>query len=231
MEKIEYTICPITIENLDSVNQDCWQSREAQLTLLKQQEILGFGAWVGSICIGSLHCYRVTLPVWDDTLFPEYGRKKLTDWPLGWPLIAAKEKNLLFQGPVWGHSCFHVGRLLDTHHSTSEYIGKGIGKALLIASINWAKTHEYSAIIAIGGSKTVFEYNPVMGCLPWTSYLNNGFSVKAIEEEGKNPPWWIKEWDNKIINEQIDDVLAVEDDYNSICARLMVLDFDNTQSE
>ncbi|MCL1794994.1 MAG: GNAT family N-acetyltransferase [Oscillospiraceae bacterium] len=226
MNKLKYTIEPITIKNLDSVNQDCWDNRDVQLKIIASQEILGFGAWIDSVCVGSLHCYKIVLPEWDDSLFPAYGKNRLEDWPLGWPLLAAKAKNITFNGPVWGHSCFHVGRLVNTHHSDPQYLGQGIGKALLAASIDWAKKHEYSAIIAIGGSKIVPEYNVVMGCLPWTTYANSGFRVAAFEEDGIKAPWWTlpqMNWDSPTIRNQIEEALHNKENLENICARLMVL--------
>ena len=226
MNELKYTVKPITIENLDSVNQDCWENRDVQLKILGLQEILGFGAWIDSVCVGSLHCYKVDLPEWDDSLFPAYGRNRLEDWPLGWPLLAAKAKGIVFNGPVWGHSCFHVGRLLNTHYSDPQYLGHGIGKALLTASIDWAKKHEYCAIIAIGGSKIVPEYNMVMGCLPWTTYSNSGFHAAALEEDGMKAPWWTKggvNWDSPDIKKQVEEALRNKDNLENVCARLMVL--------
>ena len=223
-------ISPITKENIDSVNQDCWEDRGTQLKIFESQEILGFGAWMDSACVGSLHCYKINLPEWDDSLFPEYGRKRPEDWPLGWPLLAVREKGLKFDGDVWGHSCFHVGRLVNTHNSDPRYLGQGIGKALLTASINWAKSHKYSAIIAIGGSKTVPEYNMVMGCLPWTTYANGGFRVEAIEEDGLNAPWWTKDWDNPNIKKQVEAALREKNSIENVCARLMVLHLKNNRS-
>jgi len=221
MTELKYEIKPITAENHETVNGDCWEHKSE---LFETQEILGFGAWNDDGCIGSLHCYKVSIPDWDDSLFPDYGRRQPEYWPLGWPLLAAKEKQLSFSGPVWGHSCFHVGRLINTHHSEPQYLGQGIGKALLAASINWAKSHEYSAIIAIGGSKTVPEYNMVMGCLPYTTYANNGFRVAALEGDGKDAPWWAQEcFDAPTLKAQAEDALQ-KNDIENMCARLMVLD-------
>lgn len=224
MAELKYTIAPITPENYESVNGDCWESRKIQQKLFETQEILGFGAWEGPACVGSLHCYKVTLPEWDDSVFPEYGRRRLEDWPLGWPLKAAKAKQLSFRGPVWGHACFHVGRLINTHHSERAYMGQGIGRALLAASIAWARKHEYAAIIAIGGSKIVPEYNVVMGCLPWTTYANSGFHVAALEEDGLKAPWWTEAWDDATVKGQVEEALQNKDNLEKICARLMVLD-------
>jgi len=226
MTELKYAIEPITVDNYESVNSDCWENKEIQQKLFETQGILGFGAWSDSVCVASLHCYKVSLPQWDDSLFPEYGRRRLEDWPLGWPLKASKEKQLCFRGPVWGHSCFHVGRLVNTHYTDPQYSGHGIGKALLTASIDWAKKHDYSAIIAIGGSKIVSEYNVVMGCLPWTTYVNSGFHVEALEEDAMRAPWWTKggiHWDSPDIKKQIEEALRNKDNFENVCARLMVL--------
>ena len=96
MNKGEFQIRPIESKDLDYVPDWCWENRQTQMRLLELQEILGFGAWEGDVCVGLLHCYSVTLPQWDDSNFPGYGRKRLISWPLGWPLLAAKGKGLQF---------------------------------------------------------------------------------------------------------------------------------------
>ncbi len=72
----EVIVRPIRREDLDCISGACWQNRETQIRLLEQQRILGMAAWQGDTCVGSLHCYRVSLPDWDDSNFPGYGRKR-----------------------------------------------------------------------------------------------------------------------------------------------------------
>ena len=226
MNELDYIIKPITLSNLEAVNQDCWQSRDAQLKLLSRQEILGFGAFIDGVCVGSLHCYKIESIDIDDSLFPNYARNRLEDWPLGWPLLALKAKGIVFSRPIWGHACFHVGRLVNTHHSDATYISKGIGTALLEASIDWAKEHNYAAVVAHGGSKKVSEYNMIMGCLPYTTYERYGFKVVAIEENGQKAPWWTtvgESWDDEKLQAQLKAAYVDNIDFSDIAARLMVL--------
>jgi GNAT superfamily N-acetyltransferase len=218
-------IRPIESSDLDRVAGVCWENRETQIRLLELQEILGLAAWDRSLCVGQLHCYRVTLPQWDDESFPGYGRARPVSWPLGWPLLAAREKGLRFDGPIWGHACFHVGFTgPDAGHADRAYFGRGIGSAMCRASVRWASEHGYSAVLAQGGTKAAPEYNVWMGCLPWTTYARMGFACAAQEEDGQQLPWWAKGEASpeamKQVQEAVDGGTAVAD----LCARLMVLD-------
>ncbi|MGC9347396.1 MAG: hypothetical protein ACP5JG_04580 [Anaerolineae bacterium] len=219
----EWTIRPIYADDLDDVSGMCWENRETQQRILEKQEILGIGAWDDeNVCVGQLHCYEVTLPEWDDSDFPGYGRARLEDWPLGWSLLAAREKGLEFDGPVWGHACFHVGVLPDTLQADTEYFRRGMGTALLEASVAWAQKHNYDAIIAHGGPRIIPAYNTMMGCMPWTSYAKLGFETKAFEEDAERLPWWA-ETKGEGIKAQVNRALAEGHEIKDIVARLMVL--------
>lgn len=218
-----YTIRPIYEKDLDAVASMCWENWETQLRILDKQQILGFGTWDDNgICIGSLHCYKVSIPDWDDCNFPDYGRARLQDWPLGWPLLASREKELQFSGPVWGHACFHVGILPNTWQANPAYFHRGIGTALLEASVAWAHRHAYAAVIAHGGSKIISAYNTMMGCMPWTSYAKLGFETKAFEEDALKLPWWVDTKGEEIKN-QVERALEQGHKLEDINARLMVL--------
>jgi GNAT superfamily N-acetyltransferase len=224
MTKGEFHIRPIELKDLDRIAGTCWENRQTQIRLLELQEILGFGAWEEDACVGLLHCYSVSLPQWDDSNFPGYGRANLVSWPLGWPLLAAKEKGLEFR-PVWGHACFHVGWTLGAPRADPKYFGRGIGTALLKASVKWAREHDYAGIIAHGGTKVAPAYNVWMGCLPWTTYSSMGFQCVAMEEDGKQLPWWTKNEEQPELMAQVREAIAAGRGYDELCARLMILRF------
>ena len=224
MKETEIVVRPIEAPDLDRVAGACWENRQTQIRLLELQEVLGMAAWEGARCVGQLHCYRVSLPDWDDSNFPGYGRKRPVSWPLGWPLLAAKEKGLRFDGPVWGHACFHVGFAApDAHSADRTYFGRGIGSALCRASVDWAREHGYSAVLAQGGTKAAPEYNVWMGCLPWTTYARMGFACAAREEGGRGLPWWAKGDARPEVMKQVQDVIDAGRSAEELCARLMVL--------
>lgn len=224
MNEPAYIICPITAPDLERVSRACWDSRDIQLRILETQDILGFAAWQGEYCIGSLHCYRVTLPAYDDALFPGYGRAKPEGWPLGWPLLAAQELGLTFDGPVWGHACFHVGYAgPDAARADRSYFGRGIGTALCEASLAWAREHGYAAVLAQGGAKVAPEYNVWMGCLPWTTYTRLGFECLANEVKGTELPWWMQAGDIPAVQEQARRALEQGCSAQDLGTRLMLL--------
>lgn len=208
---------------MDDVARNCWENRETQQRLLDAQEILGIGAWERSCCVGQLHCYSVALPQWDESNFPGYGRDKPVSWPLGWPLLAAREKGLRPIGPVWAHACFHVGFTPDAHKADPAYFGRGIGTDMCHASVQWAREHGYAAVLAHGGTKVVPEYNLWMGSLPWTTYAGMGFECVALEEDGRRLPWWAKGEASPQVMEQVHEAIDAGRSPDELCARLMVL--------
>ena len=223
--KEEIEVRPVALADLDRLAGACWENRQTQLRLLDSQEILGMAAWQGSQCVGLLHCYRVTLPDWDDSNFPGYARARLVSWPLGWPLLAVREKGLQFDGPVWSHACFHVGFTSpETHRPDRRYFGRGIGTALCEASLEWARGHGYAAVLAHGGTKAAPEYNVWMGCLPWTTYARMGFQCTAQEEDGQSLPWWARGEASPEVMKQVQEHLDAGRKPDDLCARLMVLD-------
>ena len=226
MSESDVVVRPIEQSDIDCVAGTCWESRETQMRLLEQQGILGMAAWQGPLCVGLLHCYSVTLPKWDDTNFPGYDRKRPVSWPLGWPLLAANEKGLRFDGPVWAHACFHVGFSgPDARHADRAYFGRGIGTAMCRASLQWAREHGYAAVLAQGGVKTAPEYNVWMGCLPWTTYAQMGFDCLALEEDDRQLPWWAKGEASPEVMKQVQAAVDSGCEANALCTRLMVLRF------
>lgn len=214
MTESEFQIRPIESRDLDQVAGACWENRQTQIRLLERQDILGIGAWEGAVCVGQLHCYCVALPQYDDSNFPGYGRARPVSWPLGWPLLAAKEKGMSFDRLVWGHACFHVGFAgPDVRHADRAYFGRGIGTAMCRASVQWAQ----------GGTKTAPEYNVWMGCLPYTTYSQMGFDCLALEEDGRQLPWWAKGEASPEVMKQVQAAVDSGCEANALCARLMVL--------
>ncbi len=210
--------------DLDNVSGACWESRGAQLRLLDRQGILGMGVWEGDTCVGLLHCYSVTLPAWDDSDFPGYGRARPQSWPLGWPLLVAREQGLAFDRPVWGLACYHVGYKVGARGPDPAYFRKGIGAALLGSAVNWGREHGYAAILAHGGPRAVPAYNVWMGCLPWTSYLALGFGCLAMEEGGQRLPWWARAGGaSPEAVAQVEEAVSAGKAPAELCARAMLL--------
>ena len=217
-------IRPIRPADLDRVGGACWESRDVQRRLIDTQGILGMAAWEGETCVGLLHAYHVALPAWDDSLFPGYGRANLLSWPLGLPLLAARDKGLHVDGPVWGHACFHVGFTSpETHRPDRSYFGRGIGTALCEASVAWAREAGYAAVLAHGGTKAAPEYNVWMGCLPWTTYDRLGFECVAMEEDGLRLPWWADGKASPEVMRQVQEHLDAGGQPGPLCARAMIL--------
>lgn len=223
------SVRPIEPDDLDCIPLDCWpQRRETVERLFAEQGTLGMGAWEGDRCIAQLHCYRVTLPDWSDRNFPEWAQDRFLRWPLGWPLQRAQALNLRVDGPVWGHACFHVGRLrAETGESLppdARYFGHGIATALCRESVRWAREHGYAAVLALGGSQELFDYAVWFGVLPWTTYARQGFQTIALEEDGIRLPEWAQGQSPLDVQGQVYAALAVGNHVEDLCGRLMLLD-------
>ena len=140
-------------------------------------------------------------------------------------MLAAKEKGLRFDKPVWAHACFHVGWALGASGADPKYFGRGIGTAMLRTSVKWAREHDYAGVLAHGGTKVAPAYNTWMGCLPWTTYAAIGFECVAMEEDGRQLPWWTKNEEQPEMMEQVHRAIAAGRGYDELYARLMLLRF------
>ncbi len=77
---------------------------------------------------------------------------------------------------------------LETH-----YLGRGIGTALCQASVQWAWEHDYTAVIASGAPRGVFEFAAWSGHLPWSTYAKLGFQALSDPKPGDEPDHWISD--------------------------------------
>ncbi len=223
------TVSPIRAGDMERIPLDCWSEDPGAIRrLFDEQETVGMAAWEGDRCVAELHCYRISPPQWENASFPEWTRDRGHLWPLGWPLQMVRTLDLQFDGPVWAHACFHVGRLRAddgmAHPSDPSYFGRGIGTALCKASIQWARDHGYAAVLALGGPKELFEYACWFGVLPWTTYARQGFDTLAIEEDGERLAPWTQGDAPPLVTEQIEAALAVGRPVEDLCGRLMLLD-------
>ena len=66
-------------------------------------------------------------------------------------------------------------------------------------------------------------YNVCMGCLPWTTYIDKGFTTVTLEENGERLPWW-KDKDHPELRRQLPEALAEGYGPKEFNAHLMVLD-------
>jgi GNAT superfamily N-acetyltransferase len=202
---------PIEPAELDRVVLRCWPDRDALDRLFDEQGTIGMAAWEGDRCVAQLHCYRVPLP--DGTN---------ENWTVGGNWWDGKEDsqthtdhqnwgpgrlNPPFTGPAWCHSCFHVGRTLESYREEMElkfssiaeasrkgrepgYSGRAIGTALCEESIRWARQHDYVAVLAPGAPDGLFEFAAWAGHLPWTTYAKLGFETVDVPEHGDELPGW-----------------------------------------
>lgn len=189
-------IGPIERTDLESVPLRCWPDRETIEQLFDLQGTIGMAAWDGRDCVGQLHCYRVSLPDVHPSCRPE-----CKDW---WS-EAAPQAGLPLRGPAWCLTCFHVGRTQDTfarEDSVSEqakgilkgtdsrYHGRGIGGGLCKAAVQWAREHNYMAMLAPGAPVGMFTFATWAGHLPRSTYERLGFrAADTICEDDILPNW------------------------------------------
>ena len=202
---------PIEPAELDRVVLRCWPDRDALDRLFDEQGTIGMAAWEGDRCVAQLHCYRVPLPNGTNESWTVGGN--WWDWKEGVQTFTGDEDwrprslSFPFTGPAWCHSCFHVGRTLESYREEMElksssmtearrkgrepgYSGRGIGTALCKESIRWARQHDYVAVLAPGSPDGLVEFAAWAGHLPWTTYSKLGFEAVDLPEHGDElPPW------------------------------------------
>jgi GNAT superfamily N-acetyltransferase len=105
----------------------------------------------------------------------------------------------------------------------SQYHGRGIGTALCQASVQWARTHGYAVVLAMGAPDDLFAYAVWTGHLPWTAYARLGFEVAALEEEGAELPGWARGNSPPEVMAAVEAALAAGRPPSEIRERLMVL--------
>ncbi len=200
---------PIEPAELDRVVLRCWPDRDALDRLFDEQGTIGMAGWEGDRCVAQLHCYRVPLPDgtnehwtvggnWWDGKEDSQTHTDHQNWGPG-------RLNLPFTGPAWCHSCFHVGRTLESYRKEIEvgwsphapgtepgYSGQGIGTALCEESIRWAREGGYVAVLAPGAPDGLFKFAAWAGHLPWTTYAKLGFERVDVPEHGDELPGWAR---------------------------------------
>jgi GNAT superfamily N-acetyltransferase len=220
---------PLTLEDTKRVDLRCLpEENDVLARLFEDQGTIGMGAWEDGRCIGMMHAYRVKLPDYSEDDFPEWAHANPLLWPLGWPLRYCKERGIGFDGPVWGHACFHVGRTEGGDGGGApwdrRYFSRGIGTALCRESVAWAKRHDYAAVIAQGAPAGMFQYAVHFGVLPWTTYEKLGFHEIGREEDGERLPWWTKGKVMPAVRPEVERELQHGRAAADFCSRLMVLD-------
>ena len=122
-----------------------------------------------------------------------------------------------------------VGKVLDDVRggvrceNDPHYFGRGIGTAMCKASVQWARDHDYAAVLAPGAPDGLFEFAAWSGHLPSTTYTKLGFDAVA-EEEGKDLPKWAKGDSPPQVMAQIRAALSAGRPKSEIRERLMLLD-------
>jgi GNAT superfamily N-acetyltransferase len=228
------SVRPILREELDRVVLRCWPDRDAIERLFTEQGTIGMAAWEGDKNIAQLHCYRVTLPQGRNQNWPKWNR-----WlpePASW-LAAAAKASLPMNGPAWCHACCHVGRTLETFQKETRpesrytgiderYFSRGIATALCQASIQWAREHDYAAMLAPGAPHDLFEFAVWSGHIPWTTYAKLGFEELSVETEGDDLPAWAQGDSPPEVMAEVRAALAAGRPVQEFRERLMALNCD-----
>ncbi len=232
---IPITIRPIEPGELEWIVLRCWPDRETLDRLFAKQGTIGMAAWEDDKCVAQLHCYRVDTVDGGNEDWPEHN-----NWLPNIPrLEVVRQSDFDSKGPVWCHACCHVGRTLEIAPEESlpsgwakgirkgvdpRYLGRGIGTALCEASVQWAREHDYGAVLAMGAPDSMFEFAVWSGALPWTSYTKLGFEAVAAEREGAGLPEWAQGNSPPEVMSQVKMVLAGGRPAHEFYGRLTVLD-------
>lgn len=218
-----FTVGPIEQSDLERVNLRCWPDRPVIDRLLATQGTIGVAAWEGDTCVGMLHCYRIALPGWESADWP--------DWNAWWQPTAQPEsaprRDIGIEGMAWAHACCHVGRTLaSAQHSdnpNAQYFGRGIGTALCRVSVEWAREHGYSAVLAAGAPAGLREFAQWTGHLPWTTYAKIGFLAAETPQPLTSLPQWAQGHSPPEVMAEVKTALAVGRSPRDFHERMMIL--------
>jgi GNAT superfamily N-acetyltransferase len=71
----------------------------------------------------------------------------------------------------------------------TQYQGRGIGTAPCQASLQWAREHDYTWVLAMGAPQGIYAYAQFAGALPWTTYARQGFQPLPLQGQDELPAW------------------------------------------
>ena len=110
------------------------------------------------------------------------------------------------------------------------YFGRGIGTALCAASVQWAREHDYIAVLAPGAAEGLVEFARWSGHLPRTTYSKLGFREAGLPpEEMGDGAGWAQGHIHEPIASEVRSALASGRQPEDILHRLMVLDLRGAQ--
>lgn len=214
---------PIQRHELGQVVIRCLPDGGKIESLFKTQGTIGMAAWDGKTCVGLLHGYALNLPGGMNPYWPEWNQS----WWLPYVLSGALDIN----GKVWCHACCHVGRTLEAAAVSDDpdpkYFGRGIGTELCKASIEWARTNGYKAVLATSNPDKLFKLAIWCGGLPWTTYAKLGFATVRAEVEGDELPYWAQGNSPPEVMREVQDALASGRPRTDFRCRLMMLMLEN----
>ena len=92
------------------------------------------------------------------------------------------------------------------------------------ASAQWARDHDYVAVLAYGVAHGLIEYARWAGHLPWTTYAKLGFkAIQVPSDQVDEVPGWAKGEVHEPIKSEVRNALASGRPIHDILERLMVL--------
>lgn len=159
--------CPLTQANLDQYPVGCQGSQLEFSARAADLGAIAILALDGDRHIGQLQfrrydpALRSPDSLWDPLYWGEFGEHA--------PVLPDNSLSLF---------CYHVGQIDDTEYRDPHYQGCGIGAALLGACLDWARAHDYAAVVA----KASPSFRPVMAFMGGQSieiYQQHGFHVHA----------------------------------------------------
>ncbi len=162
---MELRLRPMHLTDVGQVPGDCFGSHDTLVSRIRDLGSAAVLAYDGPQHVAQLQFRRYdpklrsTEGIWHPNYWGDFGAEA--------PELPKATLNVF---------CYHVGQLRSGDERNPEYLGKGIGLALLDYFLNWAQDQQFSGVVA----KFTPENRAVMGFMggqPAAAYAARGFEI------------------------------------------------------
>ena len=224
-----YRVPSLDVRNEHWPEWNCWWSDQRCMEALRKAGLESTGPfWCHACC----HVGRTLASCREETRELVFRFAQQNDWDCVRTLGALNRLSGVWLNLGTVEDIIH--ELRSSHERTfqtieSLYQGRGIGTALVEASVHWARKHDYAAVVAMGAPDGFFRETLHMGSLPWTTYKKQEFeSIPTLAEDAELPDW-VQADSPPAVMAKVQAALAAGRPPHEFHSRLMVLDLQESK--